>query len=120
MFHGVYIIWFLLPLALLLLTGWALIKPFFGVAGREYAGDYFKQALFCLIGFFIALGIDMLSFDDFLLQLSGESKDAVQIVHWILYPVVLLVLAYLHRLYQKARGQDPNRFINEGLARYKR
>jgi len=120
MFHTVYIVWFLLPLSLLLLTGWALIKPIFGVAGKEYAKDYFKVAMFTLIGFFIALGIDKLSFDDFVLQLSGESADAVKIVHWILYPVVLVVMAYLHKVYLKISGKDPSTHLKDGLARYKR
>lgn len=120
MFHAIYVIWFLLPLLLLGLAAWAVLKPVFGVSGREDSGDYLKQGLFCLVGFGIALLIDSYSFDEFLLMMSADSQQAVQIVHWLLYPAVLLVMSYIHKLWQKSVGKDLATESNYGMARYKR
>ena len=120
MFHPVYLIWFLLPLSLLGLAGWAVAKPLFGVPGKEDAADYFKQGLFALAAFAIAIFLDRLSFDDLLLSFTEDSQAAVNIVHWLLYPAVLLALANLNGLYKKWQGKDLASEATYGLARYKR
>ena len=120
MFHPVYLLWFLLPLFLLGLAAWAVMKPLFGVPGKEDASDYFKQGMFALFAFVIAIFLDRLSFDEVLLSFTEDSQAVVNIVHWLLYPAVLLALAYANGLYKKWQGKDLASEASFGLARYKR
>ncbi len=119
MFPTIYIIWFLLPLALFGLSGWAVAKPLFGVAGKEDAGDYFKQGLFALFALFLAVLIDKIPFDETLLLLTADSEDLVTIIHWLIYPTVLLVLAQLGTAHRKWKGEDLASRASDGLARYR-
>lgn len=119
MFHPVYVIWFLLPLILFGLTFWAIVKPYFGVGGKEYAWDYCKQAIFALVAFFIAVGLDQLSIDEYLSFLSDDENGLVLVVHWVLYPAVLLGMAYLAKLLKRSSKGTADE-LSFGLARYKR
>jgi hypothetical protein len=110
MFQGVYLIWFLLPFALTLLSGWALLKPVFKIEGREYASDHFSQAIFCWIAFGLSVLIDQ-SFLVNILDLEDLDKtDPTIVVHWVLFPVILLSWV----------RKDEKDDLSFGLARYKR
>jgi len=119
-FHPVYIVWALLPFALFCLSIWALVKPYFGVSGSEDSWDYFKQTFFCCLAFFIAIGIDQLPLDDYLGVLSEDPTSMVYVVHWILFPLVLVGMAYLYKVLKKALGKEKPDELSLGLARYKR
>lgn len=120
MFHTVYLIWAILPLLLLGLAGWAVMKPVFGVPGKEDSRDYFKQALFCVVAFAIAVLIDRTFLNTILLNVVDEGDDTATIAHWLLYPLVLLLMAQGNRLVLFFQGKDRNKDLNYGLARYKR
>ena len=120
MFHPVYVIWFLLPFILFSLSIWALVKPYFGVAGKEDAWDYCKQAIFSLVGFGIAVGLDQLSIDEYLSFISDDETSIVYVVHWILYPAVLLGMAYLSKFLNRSNKNNTADELSFGLARYKR
>ncbi|MFN8390692.1 MAG: hypothetical protein U0136_10415 [Bdellovibrionota bacterium] len=120
MFQGVYLIWFLLPFMLTLLSGWALLKPVFKIEGREYAGDHFVQALFCWFAFAISIAIDQ-SFLVSILDLEDlEKTDPTIVLHWVLFPVVLVALAYVQKLFSSWLGKGQKDELSFGLARYKR
>ena len=121
MFHTVYIIWALLPLALISLTVWAVVKPWFGVRGREDSKDYFKQALFATLAFGLAIGIDQAFLNPFIESFAAEGDDTATIAHWLLYPAVLLVLAQANKMLKSMSSKnDPKRDVNFGLAKYRR
>ena len=116
MFHTVYVIWAILPLVLFALALWALAKPVFGVQGREYSGDYMKQALFCAVCLGIAIGIDAVYLNTLLESFDPEDQTAM-IGHWVLYPGVLLAAAQLSRWFGK---KDREKELGYGLAKYRR
>ena len=120
MFQGVYIIWGLLPFALVALTFWALVKPLIGIVGREHPTDYFRQALFCCIGLALALWIDQTFFGAIVETNDFDPTDLTIVAHWLLYPIVLLVMSYLNKFYLGLTGRDRNKELSHGLARYKR
>ena len=120
MFHTIYVIWALLPLALIALTVWAVLKPVFQVHGKEDSLDYFKQALFCTIGFGLAIAIDQTFLNGVIEMFAAEGDDSAMIAHWLLYPAVLVLMAQANKLLKSMGAKDPKRDVNYGLAKYRR
>jgi hypothetical protein len=118
--QGVYVIWFFLPLALVLLSIWAVLKPVFGVAGKEYAGEYFQQAVFCLVCFALAVWLDQKFLVEDLDSGPVDGMDFLLVAHWLLFPAVLLGSSYLGRMLRNISGKDPKKELSYGLLRYKR
>ena len=115
MFQGVYLIWMILPFMLVCLTCWAVLKPVFGTPGREYAMDYFKQAVFCIILLVLSIWIDQ----HFVVTVIDEN-DATSmniVLHWMLYPLVLLIAAYANKLMGASAAHKE---LTYGMARYRR
>ncbi len=98
MFTATYFIWLLVPLAFFSFGIWSLIKPWFKVAGREFTGNYFKQGLFCLAAFFIAVWIDRHESYQALLESFSVGKFDLLQVRWLLYPAILVLLAYMQQM----------------------
>ncbi len=96
-----YLIWGLLPLSLFLLALWARVKRIAKVHGREPAGEYFVQGLFCLAVLLVTIWIDSNFFDAIMEAALGGLVDP-SIPRFLLYPVVLLVAAQLSGLVKKS------------------
>ena len=58
MYHGVYVLWALLPLILLSLSVWAVIKRWAKIPGRENAQRYFQQFIYSVICLILAIMFD--------------------------------------------------------------
>lgn len=97
MFRIVYIFWALLPISLLALAFWALIKPYLGVSGKEPTKDYFTQGIFCLIGLAVAIYLDQVILDKFAQSIIFEYLN-IQVVSFLLYPAILCAAAYVQKL----------------------
>lgn len=121
MFQTIYIFWGLLPLIFICLTIWGKTKRFFGAEGREDSGEAFKQALFTSIAFAIAIYLDQaftLENGEYLSILGTEGEG--MILHLTLFPIVLVGMAYLNKIFNKIRGTETKVDLSEGLARYRR
>lgn len=101
-----YVLWFLLPLAFLLLALWAMVKP--KRRGKESPREYLEQGVFCAIALAIAIAIDQTVLEDLFYAVTAGVID-VMFARWMLYPAVLLVLAYLNRFVR--RKKVPTRTI---------
>ena len=109
-----YGVWLLLPLSFFLLAVWAVLKPVFKVHGQEYYGDYFKQGLFCSIGLALAIVIHQSDgFNNFIEAYSHRWFN-LSIASWLLYPSILVVMAYINRSIQRYRGvEEESRVLPE-------
>jgi hypothetical protein len=90
-----YVLWSLLPISLILLTLWAVFKKWFGVAGREYAGEYASSAFFALIIYALAVFLSKRYYED-LADLTGISDWDPGCLHFLIYPALLLLFAKIH------------------------
>ncbi len=109
MFHSVYILWALLPLSFLLLAGWAISKRFFGVSGREYPSRYLSQCLFCSVALAIAIYLDQYLLEDAVDALTDGMLD-VTIARWLLFPGILVGMAWIQKLLTKKPEQLPSKY----------
>ncbi|MCB0323144.1 MAG: hypothetical protein KDD69_06200 [Bdellovibrionales bacterium] len=108
-----YLIWLLLPLTFIGLALWAIAKPLFGVQGYESPKSYLGQALYCGFALAIAIGIDQTDFFVSAVESLSMGMLDIAVARWLLYPAVLLVLAYGQKI---VRGESskrtlPTRFI---------
>ena len=116
MFSVLYVVWFLLPLTFFMLWIWSFLKPWFKVHGREDKKHHFSQTLFCLVGFFISVAIDRTElFRDTIDNLSLSWFD-LNTARWVLYPSVLLVLAWLQQIFTHRKKQPSP---TPGYAKYR-
>lgn len=92
--RAAYFIWLLLPLALGLLCLWSQAKRSFKMQGQEDPKDYFKQFLFVVVGYALALGIDK-GFGESALDAFPDQEENIGIARWLIYPAILLGMAYL-------------------------
>lgn len=121
MFHGSYLVWALLPVGLWLLTIWAFVKPVFGVSGREDGRDYLRQAVFVLIGFIVALYFDQNAVDALLdATPAGDIESLRMVSHWLLYPVILVMMASISRMLKRWQGIDESARVKPGSTSYQR
>ena len=103
----VYYIWGLLPVALTVITLRAIVKRILKRPGREYAIDYGKQAAFCWVLLFAAIGIDQSFLDSILSEIPFGEADP-RIFRWLLYPALLGVAAYIQHIFDK-KAEDKER-----------
>src|SRR6187402_1894739 len=92
MYHGVYILWALLPFTLLCLSVWAVMKRWFKIPGREDAGRYFAQFIFSLICLIVSIIFDQFFLEDLVTVLSAGMFD-VALARWLLFPALLVLFA---------------------------
>jgi len=113
MFNVLYAIWSLLPLGLILLGLWALAKPHLGVRGKEAAKPYFVQGLFCAFALGIAIFIDGSEWFATTIEAYSFSWFNLSIARWLLYPGILLALAYIQKYwYREDKDRvSPRKFI---------
>lgn len=109
MFHAVYVIWALLPLAFLLLTCWAVSKRFFGVSGREYPRSYLSQFFFCSTAFVVAIYLDQYFLEEAVEALTAGMLDII-IARWLLFPGILVGMAWVQKLFTKKPEQLPSKY----------
>lgn len=106
MFKTFYLIWALLPILLFLLGLWSIVKPAFGMKGRENTRDYFKQGSFCLLGLAIAVWIDNMKFFQELIAEYSFWKVDLKVAEWLLYPFVLLMMALAQQYWRNRKGEN--------------
>lgn len=105
MFSILYVFWFLFPLTFFFLWIWSVLKPLFKVPGREDSKSYFSQFVFCLVGFWIAIAIDQTeNFANLVDSLSYGMLD-LKVARFLLYPVVLVLMAYIQKLFSKKKEE---------------
>lgn len=98
-----YIFWALLPLSLLVLGIWGLLKPVLGAHGKEHSWFYFKQALFCILVLVLAIGVDQLDVIKSLEEFTANTAYDLNIARCLIYPVILVLAAQLQSvLFQSA------------------
>ena len=95
-----YYFWFLLPLAFILLALFALLKKITKSTAQEDLEEYSREAVFCLVAYFIAVGIHKAGFSDFFEEITA-GMIAPWLGEWFIYPVVLVVLAYVQNIAEK-------------------
>lgn len=95
MFQGIYVIWLLVPLFFVYSSLRAAIRKSLKRPGREYPGEFLNQAVFTAIALGVAIGIDQTVFED-IITLVGFDLVNVNVARWLLYPAVLVLLAYLN------------------------
>lgn len=93
----IYYIWILLPLAFIFLTFRAYFRKWTGDQKRENPKVLLSQAIFCSIALVLTRVIDNTIFPSIIEMISFEMFD-VEIARWVLYPVILVALAYLQDL----------------------
>ena len=89
------LVWGILPGTLLLLTIWSWVKFRFFNGAKEQTGLIFKQVIFCLVA--LVLSILILS-TGMVATINEKVLFAVvedSFVEWLIYPVILVVLATL-------------------------
>lgn len=101
----IYVIWFLLPFALLCLTLWAFIKRMTGVPGREYGGDYLTQTIYCLIIFAFAVWFDS-NYYEILAAATGWSSIDPGFARFLIFPAFMLLAAKIQAI---ATGENRNK-----------
>jgi hypothetical protein len=87
-----YTIWFLLPLAFILMAVWGTLERL-SKSGRQHdVGNYLRQAAFLLVAAGISLAIDRYVL---IPHLEGQLPEWLPrgVIEVALFPVVLLVLA---------------------------
>lgn len=107
-FRGVYVLWFLLPFIYGCLTIWALMRPYFKVSGQEKVRTYSGGFLYTAICFAIAIFLDQLGIINPLAQFLGgqgyNTEDSqVNIIRFLIFPLVLVVGAQLQQLFRKEK-----------------
>ena len=101
-----YIFWLLLPVGLISMGIWAVVKPYLGVRGSEAAKPYLVQGLYCLFAFGLAVLIDQTTWFEETINAYSFSWFNISIARWLLYPGVLVGLAYIQKYWRK---EDKNR-----------
>ncbi|MCC6931822.1 MAG: hypothetical protein IT292_01010 [Deltaproteobacteria bacterium] len=93
----VYIVWFLLPLSLIMLSVSAVARNTVGKLKKGYAGFYFKQAIVSLLVFVLAVYIDKNwfaeLFEPIAIYFTDRTDIAVSIMSWLVYPVLLFAFS---------------------------
>lgn len=105
-FRGVYLLWFLLPFWYAMLSLWVYLRPLFKVSGKEKVDRYVPSLFYASICFVLAIFIDQFGiaelFVDLLLATGIFPGDLqVGIVRFLLYPIVLVVVATLQSVLAK-------------------
>lgn len=90
MYHGVYILWALLPFVLFCLSLWAVLKRWFKVPGRENAKQYFSQAMYSAVCLVVAILFDQYCLEDLVNMVTMGMVD-IALARFLLYPFVLLM-----------------------------
>lgn len=105
MFQVCYVVWALLPIALLFLSARAFVRQRMKCQGKEYVRDVLPAAIYAAVAFVIAVGIDQLGFYSFIESLTaGYFELDGRIVKWLIYPAVLVVMASVQ--HQKKRSEE--------------
>jgi hypothetical protein len=92
--HWIYYIWILLPLVFLLLSLRAVYRRVAGIPRRESPVFFLAQAAFCFVALGLTWWIDTTIFPSIVDVISFGMFD-VDVARWVLYPAVLVLLAYL-------------------------
>lgn len=108
MYHGVYILWALLPFTLLSLSAWAVLKKVARIQGREDARQYFQQFLYTLVCLVLSILFDQYCLDS-VLELTGGMLDD-SLARWFIYPAMLVLLGALP-LGKRAQTPKSPRFV---------
>ena len=58
MFQPVYVVWGLLPAIFVGLAVWTLLRPVFGIHGKESATPFLHTSIFTIFGFVLAIVLD--------------------------------------------------------------
>ena len=109
MYHGVYILWALLPFTLFCLAMWAVMKKWFKIAGREDPKQYFNQAVYSLMCMIAAILFDQYCLEEIVNAVTMGMLD-VDMVRFLLYPFVLLIGAALP-VGKSVRTPPPSKFV---------
>ncbi len=92
-FHSVYILWLLLPTWFFLYGIWAFGKRFGKRPIREHPEEYFIPGLFTGAGLLVAIWLDQTIYEELVNTVTMGMVDVI-IARWLLYPAILLVMAY--------------------------
>lgn len=103
MFSTSFYVWSLLPLILLGLFVWALLKPIFGIGGREPKAEYLKQFLFTAV--ILALS-EILINSSILRTLEGYLSFILPegFLNWLAFPFLLLLGAQIPAMKRKKKA----------------
>lgn len=69
--------------------------------------SYIKQFIFCLICFFIAVGIDDALDPNFLNETFLGDLGDTDVFFWLIYPAVLFLGAFLSKFLPKKKDNQP-------------
>ncbi len=100
----------LVPLFFFLFGTWAWIKRVLKKSGKEYPREYYRQAFFTGVGLAIAIFIDKNFLEDLLATLTFGMVD-VMIARWLLYPAILVGLAYLSGMMKAKVPEAPKQIV---------
>lgn len=98
--RALYIIWSILPLAYLFIATKAWLKKSFKSGTREDTKNYFQQLIFVTIGFVTAVLIDE-PLRSFVASFGLLDNDALEVLSWLTYPIVLVIMAAIQNVLQK-------------------
>jgi hypothetical protein len=102
-FHSVYLLWVLLPLSFVVFGILGYLKRYGRRRIREHPREYFSQAVFTGVGLVIAVFIDQTVFESIIYSLTTGLIEPT-IPRWLLYPAVLLLMAYLSNAFKDKQG----------------
>ena len=109
MYSAIYLIWGLLPLSLILLALWGMVKQVAKQRGREYTLDTLKQAFYCLVVLFIAIWLDQRYLKELIeTYLAGDLASGVP--RLLIYPALLFLGASIQQYLPKSKsspGRNP-------------
>jgi hypothetical protein len=90
-----YILWFLPPVALLLIALWAKLEQFSRKEAREHSMDYVKNALFLVVCALVAIAIDTNILED-LVNIFSPDFIPLGFYQIMLLPAVLVIGAKIY------------------------
>ncbi len=98
--RAVYIIWLILPIFYSFIVAKAWLKKVSKSGTREDTKNYFQQFIFVTIGFITAVVIDE-PLRDFIDSLALIDEQSLQVVSWLTYPLVLVLMATIQNFFSK-------------------
>jgi len=103
--YFIYAIWAILPVLLLLLSMNAIINRILKVKPKEDGVDYFKQFLFVLVVFALAIAFDQYVFPQIIDYFDLE-RGAQLLVGLMIFPVMLWLCTEVERRFRRIKNKD--------------
>ena len=101
----VHYIWALLPLCLYLAALRAQWRRSLKLPGREYPGEYLKQAIYCTVALVAAIYVDLFLFDKIVAALGFKDLD-MRVVGWLIYPAILTIAGTVQHTFFRKREDE--------------